>query len=274
MNGCFWGRSIAACSGSDDLSRYKNFGPLTPGFPLVDFNDVDAVENYLKSDPNCVAVMLEPIQGEGGVIIPEDGYLAKVKALCEKYNCLLITDEVQTGLGRTGKLMCYEHDLGNVKPDICTLGKAISGGITPVSGILANNEIMDTIKPGDHGSTYGGNPLGMAVAKAAVEAIIEDDMVENSVKMGKILHDNLSSMKSPIVTEVRSKGLFCGMEFDHSLKHNGNTFAKILFKNGLVSKATHDYVIRFTPALVINEQEIHEASEVIEKSLREFEAIN
>jgi ornithine--oxo-acid transaminase len=170
--------------------------------------------------------------------------------------------------------MCYEHDLGDVRPDICTLGKAISGGVTPVSGILADNAVMDTIKPGDHGSTYGGNPLGMAVAKAAVEAIVEEDMVGNSVRMGELLHSNLSSISSPIIKNVRAKGLFCGMEFDHSLKHDGNKFAKILFKNGLITKATHDYVIRFTPALVINEQEIHEASEIIEKSLREFEAIN
>ena len=207
-NGCFWGRSIAACSGSDDEQRYKNFGPMAPGFPLVDFNDVDAIEAYFKMDPNCVGIMLEPIQGEGGVIVPQEGYLRKVKDLCEKYNVLLITDEVQTGLGRTGKLMCYEHDLGDVKPDICTLGKAISGGVTPVSGILANNHIMDTIKPGDHGSTYGGNPLGMAVANAAVRAIVDEDMTGNSVRMGAVLEKNLRSMKSSIIKEVRAKGLF------------------------------------------------------------------
>lgn len=197
--------------------------------------------------------MLEPIQGEGGVVIPEAGYLRKVKDLCEKYNVLLITDEVQTGLGRTGKMMCYEHDLGSVTPDICTLGKAISGGVTPVSGILANNVVMDCIKPGDHGSTYGGNPLGMAVAKAAVEAIVEEDMVGNSVRMGAILEANLKSMTSPIVKDVRARGLFQGMEFHHDIKHDGNKFAKILFKNGLITKATHDYVIRFAPALVVNE---------------------
>jgi len=167
-NGCFWGRSITASGGCDDPQRYNNFGPFTPGFPLVPYDDVDAIETYFKSDPNCVGIMLEPIQGEGGVIIPQEGYLKKVKALCEKYNVLLICDEVQTGLGRTGKLMGYMWDLGEDKPDIVTLGKAISGGVTPVSGILASNEVMNTIKPGDHGSTYGGNPLGMAVAHAAV----------------------------------------------------------------------------------------------------------
>jgi ornithine--oxo-acid transaminase len=161
-NGCFWGRSITASGGCDDPSRYDNFGPFTPGFPLVDFNDLPALEAYFKSDPNTCAVMLEPIQGEGGVIIPDEGYLKGVRALCDKYNVLLITDEVQTGLGRTGKLMGYDWD--GIKPDIVTLGKAISGGVTPVSGIVSQAAVMDTIKPGDHGSTYGGNPLGMAVA--------------------------------------------------------------------------------------------------------------
>ena len=161
-NGCFWGRSITASGGCDDPSRYNNFGPFTPGFPLVDYNNLPQLEAYLKSDPNCCGVMLEPIQGEGGVIIPDEGYLKGVRALCDKYNVLLITDEVQTGLGRTGKLMGYDWD--GIKPDIVTLGKAISGGVTPVSGIVSQAAVMDTIRPGDHGSTYGGNPLGMAVA--------------------------------------------------------------------------------------------------------------
>jgi len=188
-NGCFWGRSITASGGCDDPQRYNNFGPFTPGFPLVPYDDVDAIEAYFKSDPNCVGTMLEPIQGEGGVIIPQEGYLKKVKALCEKYNVLLICDEVQTGLGRTGKLMGYMWDLGEDKPDIVTLGKAISGGVTPVSGILASNEVMMTIKPGDHGSTYGGNPLGMAVAHAAVKCLVEEGMTENSMEMGNLMKE-------------------------------------------------------------------------------------
>lgn len=192
---CFWGRSITACSGSDDPKRYTNFGPMTPGFPLVPYNDPEAIEAYVKRDPNCVAVMLEPIQGEGGVVIPEPGYLRKVKEICERHNVLLITDEVQTGMGRTGKLMCYEHDLDkNVRPDICTVGKAISGGITPVSGILANREVMTVIGRGEHGSTYGGNPLGMAIAKAAVKAVVEEDMVGNSARLGAVLKKNLESI--------------------------------------------------------------------------------
>lgn len=274
-NGCFWGRSITGCSGSNDPMRYTNFGPLTPGFPLVPFNDVGAIEDYFKRDPNCVAVMLEPIQGEGGVVIPESGYLRKVKDLCEKYNVLLITDEVQTGLGRTGKFMAYEHDLGDkVKPDICTLGKAISGGVTPVSGILANDNLMSVIKPGDHGSTYGGNPLGMAIAKAAVKAIVDEDMTGNSLRLGAVFHKNLASMQSPLIKEVRSKGLFAALEFNAGLKEDGHKFCKVLMKHGLVTKATSGNVIRFAPALVINEQEVHQASEMIEKGLREFEALN
>jgi ornithine--oxo-acid transaminase len=180
---CFWGRSITASGGSSDPRRLTDFGPFTPGFPLVPYDDVDAIENYLASDKNCVAVMLEPIQGEAGTIIPQEGYLAKVKTLCEKYNCLLIADEVQTGFGRTGKLMAYEWDMQDgTKPDIVTLGKAMSGGITPVSGFVADAHVMDTIKPGDHGNTYGGNSLGMATAMAAVRAIVEEGMVENSLK--------------------------------------------------------------------------------------------
>lgn len=227
-NGCFWGRSITAAGGSSDPQRYTNFGPFTPGFPLVDFNDVPAIENYLKSDPNCVGIMLEPIQGEGGVIIPQEGYLRKVKDLCEKYNILLITDEVQTGLGRTGKLMAYEWDLGDVKPDICTLGKAISGGITPVSGIVANDNIMEHIKPGDHGSTYGGNPLGMAVANAAVKAIVEEKMPERSLEMGGMLFDRLKKNDCPLIAEVRAKGLFQAIELRRDIDVDGNDLAALL----------------------------------------------
>jgi len=218
--------------------------------------------------------MIEPIQGEGGVIIPQEGYLAKVKALCEKYNILLITDEVQTGLGRTGKLMCYEHDLGNVKPDICTLGKALSGGVTPVSGIVADSHIMDTIGPGDHGSTYGGNPLGMAIAKAAVSAIVDEKMPENAEAMGAILRKNLDSIDSPLIKEIRHRGLFCGLELHDNLNVNGNHFSKILMKNGLITKATHVNTVRFAPALIINEEEIHQASDVIAKSIKQLEALD
>jgi len=208
-NGCFWGRSITASGASDDPVRFTNFGPFTPGFHMVDFGDINAIEKLMKSDPNLVAVMLEPIQGEAGVIVPPKGYLQQVRDLCNKYNVLMICDEVQTGLGRTGRLMGYQWELDeNNKPDIVTLGKAISGGVTPVSGIVANNETMMTIKPGDHGSTYGGNPLGMAVASAAIDALVEEGMVENSAKMGEIMADRFNAIKSPLIKEVRSIGLF------------------------------------------------------------------
>jgi len=183
--------------------------------------------------------------------------------LCEKYNVLLIIDEVQTGLGRTGKLMGYMHDLGDVKPDIVSMAKALSGGISPVSGIVANDPIMMTIKPGDHGSTFGGNSFGMAVAKVAVSTIIEEEMVANSEKMGSYLLSELKKIESPTIKEVRGRGLFVGLEFHHNLNINGNHFAKILMKNGLLTKATHDHCIRFSPALVIKKDEIDEAVLVI-----------
>jgi ornithine--oxo-acid transaminase len=181
---CFWGRSITSASGCNDPIRREHFGPFTPGFALVDYNDVDAIERYLESDPFCVAVMLEPIQGEAGTIIPTLGYLGKVKAVCEKYNVLLVADEIQVGLGRTGKMMAYEYDMRGAKPDVICLGKALSGGVTPSSGFMADAAVMDVIGPGQHGSTYGGNPLSMAVSLAAVQAIVEEGMVENSFEKG------------------------------------------------------------------------------------------
>ena len=268
-NGCFWGRSITASGGCDDESRYKNFGPFTPGFPLVPYNDVPALEAYFKSDPNCCAVMLEPIQGEGGVIIPQEGYLKQVRELCDKYNVLLITDEVQTGLGRTGKLMGYDWD--NIKPDIVTLGKAISGGVTPVSGIVSQASVMDTIKPGDHGSTYGGNPLGMAVAQAAISAIVDEGMIENSAKMGELLKKQIQAINCPLVKEIRGRGLFVGVEFKHDLNIDGNHFATILRGKGLLCKSTHRFCVRFSPALVINEGEIMEAVELIKSAMTELQ---
>lgn len=269
MNGNFWGRSITASGACDDAARYTNFGPFTPGFPLVNYNDVSAIEAHLQQDPNCVGIMIEPIQGEGGVIVPDQGFLKQVQQLCKKYNVLLITDEIQTGLGRTGKLMGSEWDLGDgVRPDIMTLGKAISGGISPVSGIVANDHIMDHIKPGDHGSTYGGNPFGMAVARAAVSAIVEENMVANSLEVGNYFSDKLRQIKSPIIKEVRSRGLFIGLEFKTGHGIDGNIYARILKDNGILTKATHDMTIRFTPALVITKPEIDTAMEIIEDGVR------
>lgn len=266
-NNCFWGRSITASGGSSDFQRYNNFGPFTPGFPLVDFNDLNQIEDYMKKDPNCVGIMLEPIQGEAGVIIPEQGYLRKVKNLCEKYNCLLITDEVQTGLGRTGKLMAYEWDLGDVKPDICTLGKALSGGVTPVSGIVGFDEVMMTIKPGDHGSTYGGNPLSMAAAHAAVKVTIEENLTQRSSDMGALLLKRIQEHNSDLIKDIRGRGLFQAIELHDDINVDGNDLCKIMMDHGLITKATHKTSVRLAPALVIEESEIHEAADIILKSI-------
>lgn len=266
-NGCFWGRSITAASGSNDPIRTTNFGPFTPGFPLVNYNDVNAIQEYLEHDKNCVAVMLEPIQGEAGVIVPDKGYLKKVKDLCKKYNCLLITDEVQTGLGRTGKLMDYEWDLGEEKPDIVTLGKALSGGVTPVSGILANADIMDTINPGEHGSTFGGNSLGMAVAKAAVQAIVEEGMVENSLKMGTMLKSELEAINSPHIKELRGRGLLIAMQLNED---KGFMLENLLRQSGILTKPSNAKVIKFTPPLVITEAQVEESVNIFKKCLNDL----
>lgn len=184
-------------------------------------------------------------------------------------------DEVQTGIGRTGKLMGYMHDLGDdVRPDITTLGKALSGGMTPVSGILANHDVLSLIGYGEHGSTFGGNPLGMAVAKAAVTAVIEEGMIENAEAMGNLMMKNLKEMNSPVITDVRGRGLLMAIEFDKNLKHDGTVFSQILFKNGLLARASYQHMMRFSPALIVTESEINESCEIIHKSLKEFEAMN
>ena len=188
--GCFWGRSITASGACDDPVRYNKFGPFTPGFNLFNYNDIPDLKSKLESDKTICAVVIEPIQGENGVVIPDKGYLKEVSKLCKKHNVLFVADEVQTGFGRTGKLMCYEWD--DTKPDMVCVGKALSGGMMPVSALFANNNVMDLIKPGDHGSTFGGNPLGWGVAKVAIETLIEEKMVENSHRLGEILLDQLS----------------------------------------------------------------------------------
>ena len=271
---CFWGRSITAISGCSDKLRQKQFGPFTPGFPLVPFNDLPAIEEYLKNDPNCVAVFLEPIQGEGGGIVPELGYLKKVKALCKKYNVLLVTDEVQTGLCRTGKMMAYDHDLEGDLPDITTLGKALSGAVTPVSGIVASTELMDNFEVGEHGSTFQGNPLGMVVAKAALEVLVEENLAENSAKMGKLMGDGFKGFNSPMVKDVRGRGLMQYLEIRDDLKVNGHDLGDILYRNGVLTKAGQNYNLRFTPPLVVNEDETMEIVDIVGKSLKQLEELN
>jgi len=266
-NGNFWGRTLAACASSDDVSRYHNFGPFDLNFELIDYDDLSALETALKSDPNIVCYMVEPIQGERGVMVPTPGYLKKAHELCKQYNVLLMCDEVQTGLGRTGKLICSYWD--DVKPDILLLGKALSGGVYPVSAVLCNNDIMDYIKPGDHGSTYGGNPLACAVAMTAVQTLIEEGMIENSLKLGEILRQELINVNHKDVLEVRGRGLFVGLEFKPDTVPTYE-FCTEMKKRGLLAKQTHDTVVRFAPPLVINEQQLREGIEIIKESLALF----
>lgn len=270
--GNFWGRSITASGACDDPSRYADFGPFTAGFELFEYNNLEALRIKLEADPNICAVCVEPIQGEGGVIIPHEGYLKGVRDLCTKHNVLMIADEIQTGFGRTGKMFAVEWE--NVRPDILVMGKSMSGGMLPVSGCLADNFIMDEIKPGDHGSTYGGNPLAMAVAHAAVSTIVEEGMVENSQKMGELLKSELRKINSPLFKDIRGRGLFVGVELDNDLPVNGNHFAKILAAEGLLTKATHDYTIRLAPPLVINEAEVKQAVEIVASATHKLEKLN
>eukprot|EP00744_Colponema_vietnamica_P000855 GILI01001484.1.p1 GENE.GILI01001484.1~~GILI01001484.1.p1 ORF type:complete len:443 (-),score=140.68 GILI01001484.1:191-1519(-) len=265
--GNFWGRSIAACSSSDDPDRFHHFGPYTPGFELVPFNDLRGLEAAFQ-DKNVAGFMVEPIQGEAGVVIPDPGYMKKVHDLCKKYNVLLIADEVQTGLGRTGKLLGSDHD--NARPDIIVLGKALSGGFMPVSAVLCDDSIMKVIVPGSHGSTFGGNPLGCRVAMAALQVLKDERMVENSAEMGELFRQGLTSIKHEMNETVRGRGLFNAMVIRPK---GGKTAWDVCLKmrdNGLICKPTHGDTIRFSPPLVINKQQVEQAVEIIEKSLNAF----
>jgi len=273
MEGNFWGRTITASGACDDPSRYTHFSPFTPGFPIAPFDDSEHIRKMFESDSTITAILMEPIQGERGVYVPAPGYLREIRRLCTKHNVLMILDEVQTGFGRTGKLMAYEWEK-DVKPDIICVGKALSGGIMPVSGAFCNNEIMDVIGPGDHGSTFGGNPLGMAVAKAAIKTLVEDGMVENSLRMGEVMRDELATIRSPLIVDQRGRGLFRAIEVNKDSHVNGNDFAYILMKLGFLTKATHDYSIRLSPALVINEKEVKEACGIIKDGLAVLEKLN
>lgn len=262
--GNFWGRTLAAVSSSTDPSSYEGFGPFMPGFSIIPYNDVAALEKELQ-DPNVCAFMVEPIQGEAGVVIPDAGYLTKVRELCTKYNVLFVVDEIQTGLGRTGKFLCVDHE--NVKPDIVLLGKALSGGILPVSAVLANDEVMLTIKPGEHGSTYGGNPIACKVATRAIEVLLEEKMTENADKMGQILRNELSKLPKDVVKTVRGKGLLNAIVID--AKYDAWDVCLKLKDNGLLAKPTHGDIIRFAPPLVINEKEMAECIDIIHTTITE-----
>ncbi len=267
VEGNFWGRTLAAISSSTDPSSYNNFGPFMPGFEIIPYNDIPALEKALE-DKNVAGIMLEPIQGEAGVIIPDNGYLKKVSEICTKNNVLLIADEVQTGLGRTGKLLACDHE--NVKPDILILGKALGGGVLPVSAVLCRDEIMLTIKPGQHGSTFGGNPLACKVAIASLEVIRDEKLSENSANMGEIFRNRLLNIKSPIIETVRGKGLFNAMVITpYGENKTAWDVCLALKDNGLLAKQTHDHIIRFAPPLTINEAEINEAADIIERTILE-----
>ncbi|MFN5646334.1 MAG: ornithine--oxo-acid transaminase, partial [Sphingobacteriales bacterium] len=248
-----------------DPSSYSKFGPFMPGFVVVPYNDSAALEQALQ-DPTVCGFLLEPIQGEAGVIVPDPGYLAKARELCTSYNVLLMGDEIQTGLGRTGKMLAMDHE--NARPDILILGKALSGGTLPVSAVLADDEIMLTIKPGEHGSTYGGNPLACRVAITALEVLKDEGLVENADAMGELFRQALRQINHPYVREIRGKGLLNAMEISHPDKDAAWKLCMELKDNGLLAKPTHGDKIRFAPPLVINEDQVLEAVEIIRKSLR------
>ena len=267
--GNFWGRTLAAISSSNDPSSFEGFGPFLSGFELIEYNNLNALEEAIK-DPNTAAFMVEPIQGEAGVIVPDNNYLKGVRALCTKYNVLFIADEVQTGLGRTGKMLACDHE--GVKPDILILGKALSGGTIPVSAVLANNEVMLTIKPGEHGSTYGGNPLACAVAMEALKVVKDEKLSENSEALGIIFREEMNRLKneSDLITDVRGKGLFNAIVIK---ERNGKTALDICLKfaeNGLLAKPTHGDIIRFAPPLVINREQLMECVNIIRHVILSF----
>ena len=270
-NGNFWGRTLAAISTSDDPLSYKGFGPYMPGYELIPYNDLDALEEKFQDKSVC-AFMVEPIQGEAGVVVPDEGYLSGVRNLCDKYNVLFIADEVQTGIARTGKMLATDYE--EARPDILILGKALSGGVLPVSAVLADDEIMMCIRPGEHGSTYGGNPLACAVAKAALEVIKDEKLEDNAMEMGNLFRSNLERLKekSKLINLIRGKGLLNALVINDS--ETSSTAWNICLKmrdNGLIAKPTHGNIIRFAPPLVINKDQVEESCKIIEKSIAEFE---
>ncbi|MFN5259921.1 MAG: ornithine--oxo-acid transaminase [Bacteroidota bacterium] len=264
-SGNFWGRTIAAISSSQDPDSYSDFGPFVPGFEIVPYNDLDALDKALQ-DGHVAAFMVEPIQGEAGVIVPDENYLAGVRALCSKYNVLWIADEVQTGLGRTGKMLCSEH--AGVKPDILILGKALGGGVFPVSAVLTNHEVMNVLHPGQHGSTFGGNPLACAVAMAALKVLVDENLAENAEKLGQVFRNRLQMIKASIVSDVRGKGLLNAIDIVPF--GNGKTAYDVclaLKANGLLAKQTHTHTIRFAPPLTITQEQIEMAADIIANTI-------
>ncbi len=264
----FHGRTISIISMSTDPDAYEGFGPYTPGFVKVPYNDLEALENELK-DPNVAGFIVEPIQGEAGVFVPDSGYLKKASDLCKKYNVLFIADEVQTGIARTGKLLACDHE--GVRPDIVILGKAISGGVFPVSCVLADDDVMLCIKPGEHGSTYGGNPIAAKVAMAALDVIKNEKLAENAERLGEIFRQELSSIVSDMIELVRGKGLLNAVVIKPKGDKTAWDVCVVMKENGVLAKPTHGHIIRFAPPLTITENELREAMEKIKKTFKQFE---
>ncbi|MBF6608876.1 MAG: ornithine--oxo-acid transaminase [Flavobacterium sp.] len=271
-DGNFHGRTTTIISFSDDVNARNNFGPYTDGFVSIDYNDLEALERAFESNKNMAGFLVEPIQGEAGVFVPADGYLSKAKALCEKHNVLFIADEVQTGIARTGKLLACHHE--NVQPDILILGKALSGGVYPVSAVLANDSVMNVIKPGQHGSTFGGNPVAAAVAIAALKVVSEEKLADNAEALGQIFREKLSEYikGSDIAKEVRGKGLMNAIVINDT--EDSSTAWDIciaLRDNGLLAKPTHGNIIRFAPPLVMNKEQLIDCVSIIISTLKQFE---
>ena len=260
----FHGRTTGVISFSTDPSSTKDYGPFTPGFEIIPFNDLTALAKAL-ADKNVAGFLVEPIQGEAGVIVPDEGYISSAKQYCTDANVLFIADEIQTGLCRTGKMLCCDH--GNVRPDILILGKALSGGTLPVSAVLADNEIMLTIKPGEHGSTYGGNPLACKVAVTALTVLREEKLAENSAVLGNIFREELEKLNSQHIRKIRGKGLFNAIEIKHADENAAWRLCLELKENGLLAKPTHGDKIRFAPPLVITKEQLFDGIEIIKKSL-------
>jgi ornithine--oxo-acid transaminase len=266
--GNFHGRTTTVISFSDEAEYRKNFGPLTPGFKVVEYGNADALEAAIT--PNTAAFLVEPIQGEGGIVIPPKGYLKRCKEICEKHNVLLIADEIQTGLGRTGKLLACDHE--GVKPDGLILGKALGGGIMPVSMFLAKKEVMDIFVPGTHGSTFGGNPLAAAVGTEALRIIEEEKLADRSHELGEYLMAALRGIKSPLISEVRGSGLFVGVEIDPALG-SAREVCERLMKRGLLSKETHETVVRLAPPLIVTREQLDWAVTQIREVLQEMDNV-
>ncbi|HOU96497.1 MAG TPA: ornithine--oxo-acid transaminase [Bacteroidales bacterium] len=266
--GNFHGRTITVISMSTDPDARNHYGPYTPGFIIIPYNDLKALEEALQ-DPDVAGFLVEPIQGEAGVVVPDDGYLRKAYDMCKAKNVLFIADEVQTGIGRTGKLLACDHE--GVRPDILILGKALGGGVYPVSAVLADDDIMLTILPGEHGSTFGGNPLAAKVAIAALEVIKNEKLTENADRLGKIFRDEINSIKSEMIDFVRGKGLLNAVGIKPK---NGKTAWDVCLAmkdNGLIAKPTHEHIIRFAPPLVITEKQLREAIDIITETFKMFQ---